>query len=194
MALVIVKILCLLNIMWTVWSNLIKFLICIDLNQILISQLYNTVMAIGYCHIFISTQYLGNRLMELDQVLHMHWCWPDLGLDSYASILTNFQHSSGPSLLSNFFLAQYFACKGNYLSCKTCSYNVFLCRGYLISTAYWHFLLWAAKTWTSLHSCIVWEPLFTYTVQGFCWWYKKRSWPYCTVALVVLKCCCLLQP
>ena len=36
------------------------------------SQIYNTVMALGYCQNFVSTQYLGNRLMEFDQVLRMH--------------------------------------------------------------------------------------------------------------------------
>ena len=33
-------------------------------------QVYNTVMALGYCKIFVSAQYLGKILMELDQVLY----------------------------------------------------------------------------------------------------------------------------
>ena len=51
---------------------------------------------------FISAWYLEKELMELDQVLHMHWCWPDLGWDYYMSISANIQHSYGLWLLSKF--------------------------------------------------------------------------------------------
>ena len=36
-------------------------------------QIYNIVMALDYCQIS-SAEYLGNKLMEFDQVLHMHFC------------------------------------------------------------------------------------------------------------------------
>ena len=36
------------------------------------SQIYNTVMVLGYRQNFVSAQYLGNKLMEFDQVLYMH--------------------------------------------------------------------------------------------------------------------------
>ena len=39
------------------------------------------------------------NLMECDQILYMHWCWPDLHGDCYASIFTDIQHSYGPWLL-----------------------------------------------------------------------------------------------
>ena len=29
------------------------------------SQIYNTIMALGYCQLFVSAQYLKNRLMDL---------------------------------------------------------------------------------------------------------------------------------
>ena len=34
------------------------------------SQVYNRVMAFDYRQNFISTQYLENKLMELDQIFH----------------------------------------------------------------------------------------------------------------------------
>ena len=118
MALDIVKILFPLNILWTNWSNLIKICMCIDLNQISVtiitrkfSQIYNTVMALGYCQLFGSAQYLGNRLMEFNHVLLMHWCWSFLGSDSYVSILAKFKHSYRLGYCQNFISAQYFACK-----------------------------------------------------------------------------------
>ena len=33
---------------------------------------------------FITAQYLKNELMELDQILHMHRCWPELHWDCYS--------------------------------------------------------------------------------------------------------------
>ena len=35
-------------------------------------QIYNTVMALGYHEDYVSTQYLENKLMKFDQILHMH--------------------------------------------------------------------------------------------------------------------------
>ena len=37
-----------------------------------IRQLYNTVMALGYCQNFIFAQYLVNKMMEFDKILYMH--------------------------------------------------------------------------------------------------------------------------
>ena len=54
---------------------------------------------------FISAQYLENyrgSLMELDQILHMHWPRPDLQWDCYGSILANKQESYSPWLLRKF--------------------------------------------------------------------------------------------
>ena len=60
-------------------------------------QIYNMVMAPGYCQNFsyfqnfISASYLVKELMEFDQILHMHWPQPDLGWDCYTSIFANLQ-------------------------------------------------------------------------------------------------------
>ena len=35
-------------------------------------QIYNTVMALGYCQNFVSAQFFVNELMEFDQILYMH--------------------------------------------------------------------------------------------------------------------------
>ena len=58
--------------------------------------------AFDYCQNFIFVQYFGNELMELDQVLHMHWCWQRLYWNCCTSVFTNKQHSYGPWLLSKF--------------------------------------------------------------------------------------------
>ena len=52
--------------------------------------IYNRVMALDSCRNFVSAQYLKNKLMEFDQILHMHWYWQDLGWDCYASIFRKF--------------------------------------------------------------------------------------------------------
>ena len=48
----------------------------------------NRVMALDYHQKFVSAGYLENEFMELNQILHMHWCQPALDLDSYMSIFT----------------------------------------------------------------------------------------------------------
>ena len=51
----------------------------------------NTVLRsviLSFC--LISTPYLEKNLMELDQILHMHWCWPDLDWDCYSLIFCRF--------------------------------------------------------------------------------------------------------
>ena len=51
------------------------------------SQIYNRVMALDRCHNFISAQYLENKLLEIDHILHMHlYCE---GSDYNKSIFTN---------------------------------------------------------------------------------------------------------
>ena len=79
--LMIVKRSFLLSILWTNWSYLIKFSICVDLNQLVgwycyisIFKIYNRVMALGYCQYFVSTQYLVKELMEFD--LYFIWRFP----------------------------------------------------------------------------------------------------------------------
>ena len=57
-------------------------------------------LTLDWCRDFISAQYLGNKLMEFDQILHMHWYWQHLGWYCYTSIFTNLQQSYGPCLLS----------------------------------------------------------------------------------------------
>ena len=49
----------------------------------------------GYREDFVFAQYLVNKSMEFDQILHLHWPWPHLGWDSYASIFANLQQSYG---------------------------------------------------------------------------------------------------
>ena len=58
------------------------------------------VTALDYRQNFVSAQYLENKLMELDKILHMHCPCPDLRWDCYASIFTNLQHSYCLWLLS----------------------------------------------------------------------------------------------
>ena len=59
------------------------------------SQLYNTVIALGYCQNFISAQYmymyLVNELMEFHQNNEKV-----IGWESYASVFRNLQQSYGP--------------------------------------------------------------------------------------------------
>ena len=50
---------------------------------------FHRVMALDWCLNFLSAQYLGNKLMEFDKILHMHWYFQDLGWNYYASIFTN---------------------------------------------------------------------------------------------------------
>ena len=38
---------------------------------------------------FVTAQYFGNKLMESDHTLDMHWYWQYLGWDCYASIFAN---------------------------------------------------------------------------------------------------------
>ena len=75
-----------LNILRTSWWNLTKFCIYIDIINIYISivthqfsKINNSVMVLDWCQNFVSAQYLDNKLMEFDQILHMHWYWQDLG-------------------------------------------------------------------------------------------------------------------
>ena len=59
---------------------------CVDVDQIYFGivmhqflQLYNTVMALGYCQNFVSAQYLRsaqylmNESIEFDHIIHMYW-------------------------------------------------------------------------------------------------------------------------
>ena len=66
------------------------------------SSIYNREMALEWCRNLVFAQYLENKLMEFDQILHMHWCWQDLGWDCYASIFANLQQSYGLWLISEF--------------------------------------------------------------------------------------------
>ena len=59
--------------------DLIKFCICIDLNQIWVGMftyqilhINNRVTILAYHYNFVSAQHLENELMELNQILHMH--------------------------------------------------------------------------------------------------------------------------
>ena len=66
------------------------------------SQIYKTVMALGYCQNFVSAQYLVNKLIEFDLVCIC------VDVDQiYVGIVTrqflaNLQHSYGPWLFSEF--------------------------------------------------------------------------------------------
>ena len=80
----------------TNWYNLIKFWICIDIDKIYVgiakhqfSLIYNRVMVLEWCQNFVSVQYLENKFMEFDQVLHMHRYWQHLGWNCYTSIFIN---------------------------------------------------------------------------------------------------------
>ena len=85
-SLIIVKILFPPNIDWERIEGIRpNFRRCIDVDKIEIgivtqrlSQLYNTVIALGYCQNFVSAQYLVQELMEFNQVMHMHWLLPVL--------------------------------------------------------------------------------------------------------------------
>ena len=88
-----VRISFLLNILRTNWWNLTKFWIYIDTDKLWIriascqfSQTYNRVMALDWCQNCVSDQYLENKLMEFDQILHIPLYWEDLGWDYYKSI------------------------------------------------------------------------------------------------------------
>ena len=54
-----------------------------------ISFWWQNLVAPYWCQNFVSARYLENKLMEFDQILHMHWYWQDLGWDCYTSIFTN---------------------------------------------------------------------------------------------------------
>ena len=83
--------------------NLAKFCIFIYNGETLFgsithqfSQINNRVIALDWCLIFVSAQYLENQLMEDDKILHMHCYWQELGWDCYASIFANLQQSFWP--------------------------------------------------------------------------------------------------
>ena len=66
--------------------------ICIDVDQLYIgivnlqfSQIYNMVKTIGCCQNFVSAWYPVNKLVEFDQILHMHWPSPGLDWDCYTA-------------------------------------------------------------------------------------------------------------
>ena len=46
------------------------------------------LMIHDFCRNFVSPQYLKNEWMEFDQNLVMHWYWQNLGLDCYATIVS----------------------------------------------------------------------------------------------------------
>ena len=78
MALSFAKKSCMLYILWTNRWNLIKILICIELNQIMVGivfckflHIFNIVMALDYRQNFVPAEYLENELRELDHILHM---------------------------------------------------------------------------------------------------------------------------
>ena len=79
--LVIVKILFSLNILWTNWWNLIEFSYALILTRSKFGLLrvnFATellpLITVRISFPLVSAQYLGNKLMEFVQVLHMHWC------------------------------------------------------------------------------------------------------------------------
>ena len=53
------------------------------------SQNYNRLMALDWCQNFVSGQYLEKKLMEFDQILHMHLYWEGLGWHCYSSVFAN---------------------------------------------------------------------------------------------------------
>ena len=76
--LIIVRISFLLSILGTNRWNQTKFFISVDVGQIYVGiatipflQLYNRVMALGYCQKFVSAQYFLSEVMEFDQIVHM---------------------------------------------------------------------------------------------------------------------------
>ena len=79
--------------------------ICIYLNHIKVgivavpfSQIYNTVMALGYHSELVSAQYFEIELIELNQILHIQRCWQVVDWDCYVPIFADLQHSYGPLL------------------------------------------------------------------------------------------------
>ena len=95
-----VRISFLLNVLRTNWWNLTKFWIYIDTDTIWIgivscqfSQTYYRVMALDWCQNFVSDQYLENKLMEFDHILHIPLYCEGLGWDCYKSIFANLYQS-----------------------------------------------------------------------------------------------------
>ena len=50
----------------------------------------NRVMALDWGQSSVSAQYLENKWVEFDQILHVHWGWQYLGWDYYISIWCKF--------------------------------------------------------------------------------------------------------
>ena len=103
-----------LNILRKNWWNSIKLCICIDIKNVYIRiatcrfpQTYNRVMALDCCQNFVSAQYLENKVLDFDQILHMLWYWQDLGCDYYTSISANLQQIMALDCCQNLVSAQY---------------------------------------------------------------------------------------
>ena len=50
------------------------------------SLIYDTIIALAWNQNFISDPYLGNELIEFDQIMFMHWYWQDADLDCQLKI------------------------------------------------------------------------------------------------------------
>ena len=102
--LVVVRISFPLNILWKIdeiWSNFAYTLTLIKSRLGLLS--INFCLFTTYYHQnLFSAQYFENKLMKLNQILHMLWCWSDLSRDYYTSISAGIQHNYGPWFVSEF--------------------------------------------------------------------------------------------
>ena len=56
--------------------------------QVYFRKLVTELWSLIFCQNFVSGQYLENKLMEFDQILHMPLYWEDLGWDYYKSLFS----------------------------------------------------------------------------------------------------------